>query len=205
MTEHNSFTSPLLDHCPETLPASAYYDPDWFERERQTIWARNWICAGRIGDVAPGTMRRFDLAGRKLIRCPYHAWSYDTGGRLVSTAYATPTADFRKEDHGLFPVHVRTWNGFVFLCLSDTPPDLAPDLGLAALDNWPMEDLRGTPTRQGNRVQLEGFLGELQRMPALPRHSSRTVRYGAGLPRRDHVARRGRGLERRQRETIRAA
>ena len=177
MTEHNSFTSPLLDHCPETLPASAYYDPDWFERERQTIWARNWICAGRIGDVAPGTMRRFDLAGRSLIlcrdrkgeltafhntcrhrgselctkdeqplgnliRCPYHAWSYDTGGRLVSTAYATPTADFRKEDHGLFPVHVRTWNGFVFLCLSDTPPDLAPDLGLAALDNWPMEDLR---------------------------------------------------------------
>ncbi|MCU9849146.1 aromatic ring-hydroxylating dioxygenase subunit alpha [Defluviimonas sp. WL0024] len=185
MTEHRHPASPLLDHCPETLPAAAYVDPDWYERERQAIWSRNWIAAGRLSDLAPGTMRRFDLAGHnvvlcrdgkgtvtafhnacrhrgselctkdrqelgKLIRCPYHAWAYDTGGRLVSTAHATPTEDFRKEDHGLFPVRVRIWNGFVFLCLADEPEELAPDLGLAALDNWPMEDLR-----TGHRVVKE--------------------------------------------------
>ncbi len=177
MTEHRHPASPLLDHCPETLPASSYFDPDWYERERQTIWARNWVCAGRLDDLSPGTIRRFDLAGHnlilcrdrdgrvtafhntcrhrgselciednaelgKLIRCPYHAWAYDTNGRLISTAYATPTDDFRKEDHSLFPVNVRLWNGFVFLCLANEPGELAPDLGLAALDNWPMADLR---------------------------------------------------------------
>ncbi|MEZ5730824.1 MAG: aromatic ring-hydroxylating dioxygenase subunit alpha [Paracoccaceae bacterium] len=77
----------------------------------------------------------------KLITCPYHAWAYATDGRLVSVAFATPTEDFRKEDHGLFPVHTKIWNGFLFVCLADEPPALAPDMGLAALDNWPMDSL----------------------------------------------------------------
>jgi Rieske 2Fe-2S family protein len=77
----------------------------------------------------------------RLIRCPYHAWAYDSAGRLVSTGHATPTADFDRADHGLFPVHLRVWNGFVFLCLADDAPAFAPDMGVDALDNWPMADL----------------------------------------------------------------
>ena len=77
----------------------------------------------------------------KLITCPYHAWSYTPSGRLISTAHATPTDDFVREDHGLFAVAVRDWNGCLFLCLADDPPELAPDLGLNALDNWPMAEL----------------------------------------------------------------
>jgi Rieske 2Fe-2S family protein len=79
------------------------------------------------------------LRGR--ITCPYHAWTYAPDGRLLSTGFATPTDDFRREDHRLFPVAVKVWNGFVFLCLADDPPDLSPDLGLAALDHWPMDTL----------------------------------------------------------------
>lgn len=169
--------SPLLDHCPETLPAVAYHDPDWFARERQSIWRRNWVHVGRLNDLPQETMRQVEVGGQnlilcrdrdgnvtafhnscrhrgaqlcpvaekplgKLIICPYHSWAYDTSGRLVSTAFATPTADFAKDEHGLYPVHVREWNGFLFLCLADTPPPLAPDLGLDALDNWPMDRLR---------------------------------------------------------------
>ncbi|PKP75504.1 MAG: ring-hydroxylating oxygenase subunit alpha [Alphaproteobacteria bacterium HGW-Alphaproteobacteria-6] len=176
MTHHRHADSPLLDHCPETLPARAYSDPDWFARERRAIWAREWVLAGRLGDLAPGSMRRVEVAGQalilcrdgegrvtafhntcrhrgaelcaaaeqplgRLIRCPYHAWAYGTDGRLVSVAHATPTADFDARDHGLFPVHVRHWNGFVFLCLADDPAEFRPDLGLEALANWPMDDL----------------------------------------------------------------
>ncbi|MFY9212315.1 MAG: aromatic ring-hydroxylating dioxygenase subunit alpha [Aestuariivita sp.] len=77
----------------------------------------------------------------RLITCPYHAWAYDLRGQLVSTGHATPTDDFDKRDHGLFPVHLRDWNGFVYLCLADTPLAFEPDMGEGALDNWPMRDL----------------------------------------------------------------
>jgi glycine betaine catabolism A len=176
MTLHHHPDSPLLDHCPEGLPAQAYYDPVWFAAEQKAIWARNWVYAGRVADLALGTMRRLSLAGvnvilcrdhggtitafhntcrhrgaelcaaevqpmGKLIMCPYHAWSYAMSGRLVSTAHATPTDDFSQADHGLFPVAVQDWNGCLFLCLADDPPSLAPDLGLNALDSWPMAGL----------------------------------------------------------------
>lgn len=170
-------SSPLLDHCPATLPASAYTDADWYRREQSAIWRRSWVTVGRRDAFAPGTMslrrvggvevvvlcapdggmRAFHNTCRhrgaalcvkqqepyngRLIRCPYHAWAYDGQGNLVSTAFATPTGDFDKAEHGLFPVALRDWNGFVFLCLDDTPPEFAPDMGLAALDNWPMQDL----------------------------------------------------------------
>ena len=183
MTEHQ--TSPLLDHCPETLPSEAYLDANWFAEEERRIWRRNWIYAGRLNDLPPGTMRRIAVAGQnlilcrdaggrvtafhntcrhrgaelcaeaerplgRLITCPYHAWAYDTSGRLISTAYGTPTRDFDKADHGLFRVHVRDWNGFLYICLADTPPALAPDLGLQALDNWPMRELV-----TGHRLETE--------------------------------------------------
>ena len=78
----------------------------------------------------------------RLITCPYHAWAYAAGdGRLVSTAMAKPTADFRKEDHGLVPCSVRVWNGMVFVSASLSPPELQGDVPLSTLDNWPIDSL----------------------------------------------------------------
>ena len=176
MTEHRHPDSPLLDHCPETLPRNAYVTESWFAQEQVTLFSRNWVCAGRLADLPPGKIRPVqvgpapvilcrDAEGRvtayhnacrhrgaeicdherdlgKLITCPYHAWSYASkDGRLVSVAHATPTADFRKEDHGLIPVSVEVWAGFVFLDLSSNPRPLRPDVGLDFLNNWPMDSL----------------------------------------------------------------
>jgi len=173
---HRHPDSPLLDHCPESLPAWVYRDAAWYGKEMKAIFAREWINVGRRADLPPGTMRRIEVAGQrlilchdregritcfhntcrhrgaelcsapeqplgKLITCKYHNWSYATDGRLVSTAFGTPTEDFRREDHGLFAVHVKLWNGFVFVCLADTPPEFTTDVGTEALDNWPMERL----------------------------------------------------------------
>jgi len=79
----------------------------------------------------------------RLISCPYHQWSYGLDGRLVRTPFISERPDFRKEEHGLYKAHVTLWNGFIFVCLADRPPDFnqAPDLGAQALDNWPMADL----------------------------------------------------------------
>ena len=168
--------SPLLDHCPATLPAAAYYDAGWYAREQRGIWHREWVYAGRLNDLPKGKMRPLTVCGAgvilcrspegdvtayhntcrhrgselcraeqplgKTIRCPYHAWSYAAAdGRLLSTAHATPTEDFIKADNGLYPVAVTQWNGFIFLNIAESPTPFAPDLGLAAYDNWPMADL----------------------------------------------------------------
>ena len=167
-------SSPLLDHCPEGLPASVYYDPDWYERERDRIWARNWCYAGRVNDLVPGSLRKVDVAGfnlllaraadgditcfhntcrhrgaelcagerplkGRLITCPYHAWSYDLSGRLASTAFATPGPEFEKSAHGLLPVSLKIWNGCIFVCLADDPPEFKTDPAPHTLDNWPMD------------------------------------------------------------------
>jgi Rieske 2Fe-2S family protein len=77
-----------------------------------------------------------------LIRCPYHGWAYAAAdGRLVSTAFARPTADFRPGDHGLFPLSLRLWAGFVFLSNAADPPPLTADVPLSTVDNWPMDTL----------------------------------------------------------------
>ncbi len=171
--------SPLLDHCPPSLPAAWYHDPAHHDAELKAIHARNWMCIGRNEEFPPLTVRRVEVAGQnliavkddkgaiacfhntcrhrgaelcaaaetrlksKLIACPYHEWTYGLDGRLLRVPYATPTADFRMEDHSLLKVQVKLWNGFVFVCIADSPPDFerAPDLGSHALDSWPMEEL----------------------------------------------------------------
>jgi glycine betaine catabolism A len=178
--------SPRLDHCPEGLPRAAYLDEAWYQREMAGIFAREWICAGRLDDLTPGRMRKVQLGAApvilccdaegglsafhnscrhrgaelcredeeplgKLIRCPYHAFAYAaTDGRLVATGPAHPTADFDRAAHGLRPVQVQVWNGFVFLNAGDGAQPIQSDVGLGTLDNWPMDGLV-----TGHRWQVE--------------------------------------------------
>jgi glycine betaine catabolism A len=172
-------SSPLLDHCPDSLPSWMYIDPRHYDEEMKKIWGRSWIYVARVNDLAPMSVKRISVAGQnlilvrdhiggitcyhntcrhrgselcsaaetrlksKLISCPYHDWSYDLQGHLVRTPFVMETPDFKKEDHNLFKVHLKTWNGFIYICLADYPPafEAAPDLGVNSLDNWPMADL----------------------------------------------------------------
>ena len=52
-------------------------------------------------------------------QCPYHAWIYDLDGRLVRAKHTEDLEDFSFDTFGLRPVHAATWQGFVFLNLSD--------------------------------------------------------------------------------------
>ncbi len=62
----------------------------------------------------------------KLIRCPYHSWSYDLGGALKNAPYfggelRQLPEDFKFEDHGLLAVSCRVWHDWVFVNLSPQP------------------------------------------------------------------------------------
>lgn len=53
------------------------------------------------------------------ITCPYHAWTYDTAGRLTGVPHRREFPDFRLEDYPLLPVEHEVWHGFIFIRLED--------------------------------------------------------------------------------------
>src|SRR4051812_37337205 len=55
---------------------------------------------------------------RKLV-CPYHAWTYETDGRLSGVPMRRDYPGLDAEAHGLAPVDIELWNGFVFVRLED--------------------------------------------------------------------------------------
>jgi len=55
------------------------------------------------------------------IVCPYHQWTYDRSGTLVSCRGMPDDLD--RSPLGLAAVHVRELAGLVFVCLADEPPD----------------------------------------------------------------------------------
>ena len=74
------------------------------------------ICKAREGQVA------------KLV-CPYHQWTYELDGRLIWANDMGP--DFDASKFGLKPVNLRNIQGLIYICLSDTPPDIEPFVVLA--------------------------------------------------------------------------
>lgn len=91
----------------------------------------------RLCDESEGT-----LPG--ALQCPYHAWTYDYGGRLTNAPFMDKTPGFCREEHTLAPVAVDTWDGHVFVHLSPPAPDLQEHLDdlPAKFQAWGMADLR---------------------------------------------------------------
>ena len=59
----------------------------------------------------------------KLIRCPYHSWSYDLQGNLKATPHIGGTNNhklkgFNFKKHGLKPIRIHIWNDWIFINLS---------------------------------------------------------------------------------------
>ena len=59
----------------------------------------------------------------KIIRCPYHAWSYDLEGKLKAAPHIGGTNQhkpqgFNFSDHGLKPVKIHIWHDWIFINLN---------------------------------------------------------------------------------------
>lgn len=52
--------------------------------------------------------------------CRYHAWTYNLDGKLLFAEHMGK--EFDTSCHGLKPVHIRSLEGLIFICLSDDPP-----------------------------------------------------------------------------------
>jgi phenylpropionate dioxygenase-like ring-hydroxylating dioxygenase large terminal subunit len=71
----------------------------------------------RIVDGASGCARKFV--------CPYHAWTYDLDGRLSGVPRRGGYAGLDMGAHGLAPVELEIWRGFVFVRLVHGGPSVA--------------------------------------------------------------------------------
>jgi len=97
----------------------------------------------------------------KRLVCPYHAWAYDLDGRLIGVplreSYGIDLAD-----HGLSPVGMELWRGFIFVRLDDHGgPSVAAMMAPydAEIAPYRFEDLRafGRVTLRQRRVNWKNI------------------------------------------------
>jgi len=146
-----------------SLPPQAYTSAEFYEFEREAIFAREWFCVGRAEQVpSAGDYVTVTIAGEPLVmvrradggisvlsavcqhrgslvaqgdgncgrflRCPYHWWTYDLDGRLVTAPQMHRVDEFERDDHALPRLAVEMWNGFVFASMDPDAPPLGPRL-----------------------------------------------------------------------------
>ncbi|MEP7337176.1 MAG: SRPBCC family protein [Acidobacteriota bacterium] len=77
----------------------------------QSLNAFHNVCRHRAGPVAQG-------AGRcDKFRCGYHGWTYATDGRLIGAPDFDGVERFNRDEFGLRPIQVQTWEQFIFIKL----------------------------------------------------------------------------------------
>lgn len=86
------------------------------------------------------------------LQCPYHAWVYDLDGSLRRAPHTDELVDFQPADHGLLPVRLETWQGFVFVNFDPAAEPLAAYLAdlPAHVARHPIGDLR-----RARRIEYE--------------------------------------------------
>tara|TARA_B100000929_G_scaffold89474_1_gene70040 strand:- start:4387 stop:5502 length:1116 start_codon:yes stop_codon:yes gene_type:complete len=63
----------------------------------------------------------------KLIRCPYHSWTYDLDGNLIASPHFGGTGKhkpngFEPRKHGLVSVRIKVWHDWIFVNLNKKAP-----------------------------------------------------------------------------------
>jgi phenylpropionate dioxygenase-like ring-hydroxylating dioxygenase large terminal subunit len=147
------------------IPAKPYYDPAWFELEREAVFRRSWIQVGHVCELPgsgsfirrelevlnasllivrgkDGEVRAFHNVcthrGTQLVAeaqgkrptfsCPYHMWTFDGDGALIS-APDFESFDLDKKDCALKQVALDVCAGLIFVHLGKAPVPLREWLG----------------------------------------------------------------------------
>ena len=76
-----------------------------------------------------GSLLLSGSGNRRAIVCPYHGWGYRLDGSLAGAPEMEGAAGFQPEEHGLLPIPMEVWQGFIFLNLDPDAPPLLRHLG----------------------------------------------------------------------------
>jgi phenylpropionate dioxygenase-like ring-hydroxylating dioxygenase large terminal subunit len=99
-----------------------------------------------------------------LFRCPYHAWTYDLDGKLVSFPKGMPDG-FDPAQHGLHPAPVNIVGGFIWVSFAHgEAPEFDPWVNSwrATAERYRMQDLKiatrvKAPTHANWKLVIENF------------------------------------------------
>ncbi len=132
-----------------TLPAWCYTSQAFLERERERIFSRAWLFAGRLEEIPEGGWRAVDTAAgpvllvrdgalRAFANTCRHRGARLAQGSGRGDSIVCPLHGWRYRLDGslasapgirLLQVRVASWAGFVFVCLARETADLGPWLG----------------------------------------------------------------------------
>ena len=76
------------------------------------------VCRHRAGPVAT------ENSNSKVLRCKYHGWTYTLDGNLKAAPEMSSTPNFDLCQYHLPQALVQEWQGFIFVCISQSPPPL---------------------------------------------------------------------------------
>ena len=115
---------------------------------------------------------------KKLLTCPYHAWTYELDGKLRPPQLMP--SDFDRAQHHLHRCHVTVHHGLIFVCLcEDDPPDFADEyacfdemLEFHGLKDAKIALKRDYPNRCNWKLVVENFLECYHCGPSHPEYCS---------------------------------
>ena len=121
----------------------------------------------------------------KQFRCPYHGWTYGIDGTLKGMVEFDGVCDFERSANGLVPVHVDTWENFVFVNLDPGAGSLRDFLGSIAPIATPLQLTkklryfdRRTYTLQCNwKVYVDNYLDGGYHVPHAHKGLSSVIEY----------------------------
>ena len=97
---------------------------------------------------------------KKLFTCPYHAWSFNLDGDLVSVRNMPD--DFDLSENGLHKVHIELIGGLIFISLAHKPlslsnlrKDLTPLLDLFGFDRLKLAAHKSYPIEANWKLAVE--------------------------------------------------
>lgn len=86
------------------------------------------VCRHRASRLVDGEDGSGQGRCADAVICPYHGWSYDFGGNLKAVPAERSFARIDWAGHGLLPVDLELFEGFVFLRLAEDGPSVAAHL-----------------------------------------------------------------------------
>lgn len=99
---------------------------------------------------------------KKLFTCPYHAWSFNLDGDLIS-ARNMPD-DFNLSENGLHKIYIELIGGLIFISLAQKPlslsnlrKDLTPLLDLFGFDRLKLAEHKNYPIEANWKLAVENY------------------------------------------------